>query len=200
MKITGIKQQVRRGERYSIFVEGEYAFSLSETALLDSKLASGQELSQQEVSDYKKLSVDDKLYAQTLRYVAMRPRTKWEISVYLDRKKASPPLVEEILNKLSNIGLIDDKKYAQAFVNDRRLLRPTSRRKLIMELRKKHVATDLIEEAVGTEREDEQASLGAVIETKRRQAKYQDDLKLMQYLARQGFNYGDIKDAIKNQD
>src|SRR3982751_2018385 len=137
MKITSIKQQVKHIGRYSVFVDGEYSFSLSETALLDSKLASGKELTKEQVNEYKQLSEDDKLYNQTLRYIALRPRTKWEIKTYLSRKNGSPPLLESILNKLSNIDLIDDLKYAQAFVNDRRLLRPSSRRKIINDLRKK---------------------------------------------------------------
>lgn len=197
MKITSIKQQAKRTDRYSIFVEGKYAFSLSETALLESKLASGQELSKEQVREYKKLSADDKLYNQTLRYVAMRPRSRWEIEFYLEYKKeASPALTEEILNKLSKIGLIDDEKLAKALVNDRRLLRPTSRRKMMAELRKKRISDEVIEQALGNDKSDEQAALREVIESKRRQSKYQDDLKLMQYLARQGFNFDDIKSAL----
>lgn len=198
MKITAIKQQVKRADRYSIFVDGKYEFSLSDTALLENKLATGQELTEGQVREYKQLSVDDKLYNLTLRYVALRPRSRWEIEFYLERKKASPALAESILNKLSNIGLIDDEKFAEAYVNDRRLLRPASRRKMTAELRKKHVAGDIIEKAIGSGREDEQAALQAIIESKRRQSKYRDDLKLMQYLARQGFNYGDIKEALQS--
>lgn len=196
MKITSIKQQVKRGDRYSIFVEGKYSFSLSEGALLESKLASGQELTQKEIGEFKKLSADDKHYNRTLRWVALRPRTKWEIEFYLQRKEASPALIELILNKLSIIGLIDDEKYARAFVNDRRLLRPTSKRKLIAELRKKRVADEIIQKAITAEGDEEKLALRSVIERKRRQTKYQDDEKLMQYLARQGFNYDDIKTAL----
>lgn len=164
--------------------------------MLESKLTRGQELSSAEVGNYQKLSADDKLYNRTLRYIAMRPRTRWEIETYIKRKQASPPLVEQILNKLSNVELIDDAKFARAFVNDRRLLRPTSRRKMIAELRKKHVASELIEEAVGSEQEAEIEALRATIAKKRRQSKYHDDDKLMQYLARQGYNYSDIKAAM----
>lgn len=198
MKITSIKHQIKRAGRYSIFVDGVYSFSLSEAALLTSKITIGQELSVDQVAQYQQLSADDKIYNQTLRYIALRSRTKWEIEAYLKRKNASPTLSKSILNKLSVIGLINDKKYAQSFVNDRRLLRPSSRRKLINDLRKKHIPPTVIEEAVGNEVIDEQSALKAIIEKKRQQAKYQDDLKLMQYLARQGFNYGDIKDALKN--
>lgn len=200
MKITAIKQQVKRAGRYSVFVDGEYSFSLSETALLDSKINSGQELTREQVSEFQLLSADDKIYNQTLRYIALRPRTKWEIEVYLKRKDAPPTLLESTLNKLSNVGLIDDQKYALAFVSDRRLLRPSSRRKIVNDLRKKHIPSAIIEEVVGSESEHEQSALKAIIDRKRQQSKYQDDLKLMQYLARQGFNYGDIKDALKDLD
>jgi regulatory protein len=196
MKITSIKQQIKRADRYSIFVEGKYSFSLSEQALLESGLASGRELSAEQVKEFKQLSADDKIYNQALRYVAMRPRSVWEVGFYLERKKASPPLINIILNKLTNIGLLDDEKFAQAFVNDRRLLRPTSRRKITMELRKKHVPDEIIGKVLGEDAGKDRAALHAVIESKRRQAKYQDDIKLMQYLARQGFNYDDIKSAL----
>jgi len=197
MKITSIKQQAKRVGRYSIFVDEKYAFSLSESALLESKLASGQELTRQQVREYQKLSSEDKLYNRALRYIAMRPRSRWEMEFYLQRKDASPPLIEQILNKLSDIGLIDDEKFAQAFVNDRRLLRPTSRRKMMLELRKKRVSSEAIEAALGSDTAPETTALKEVIERKLRQSKYRDDeLKLMQYLARQGFRYDDIKTAL----
>lgn len=198
MKITSIKQQAKRTDRYSVFIEEKYSFSLSESALLDSGLASGQELNKEQIGEYKKLSADDKLYNQTLRYVAMRPRSHWEVEFYLTHKKqASPALAESILNKLSNIGLIDDANLAKAFVNDRRTLRPASRRKMTLELRKKRIASELIEDALGQDSGAERLALIEVVAKKRRQSKYEDDNKLMQYLARQGFNYDDIKAVLK---
>jgi SOS response regulatory protein OraA/RecX len=68
---------------------------------------------------------------------------------------------------------------------------------LINELRKKHISNEIIEKAIGSEPEDEQSALQTVIEKARRQTKYHDEQKLMQYLARQGFGYGDIKDALR---
>ncbi|HVV66899.1 MAG TPA: RecX family transcriptional regulator [Candidatus Saccharimonadales bacterium] len=200
MKITAIKQQIKQKNRYSVFVDGRYEFSLGESALLESKLVGGEEITEGELRELKKLSEDDKIYNQALRYIALRPRSKWEITFYLEKKKkASPALTEIILNKLSIIDMLDDEKLAKAFVHDRRLLRPTSRRKLITELRKKHISEEIIEKAIGNEYEDEQAALKSAIEKARRQSKYQDTMKLMQYLSRQGFNYGDIKDALQEE-
>jgi len=202
MKVTSIKQQLNRANRYAIFLEGEYAFSLSGTALLDSKLTLGQEVTDQQIEELKARAAADALYDQTLRYLALRQRTAWEIKTYLTRKGASPPLADNILNKLSNVGLVDDAKFTEAYINDHQLLRPTSRRKLILELRKKHVTDEVIQRVMRGDEEhepnDEQTALQAIIARKRKQPRYQDDLKLMQYLARQGFNYSDIKSALQN--
>jgi len=200
VRVTAIKQQAKRTNRYSVFVDGKYAFSLSEAALLESKLHAGKELTKRQIGEYERISKDDKLHNQTLRYVALRPRSKWELETYLEKKKAPPALIKSILNKLSKAGFIDDEQFARAFVNDRRLLKPTSRRRLVAELRKKRIASGIIEKVVGSDAADELAALRATIERKRRQTKYQDDKKLMQYLARQGFSYGDIKQALATED
>lgn len=199
MIITSIRQQQKRTKRYSIFVDGSYAFSLSEPALLSSKITRGQEVNQEQFRELTLLASGDTLYNQVCRYVTLRLRTAWEVSQYLQRKQASPALITEILNKLSNVDLINDARYVQAYIHDRQLARPTSRRKISFELRKKHVADEIIEAVLGGDTTD-QTALTALISRKRQQSRYQDDLKLMQYLSRQGFHYGDIKEALANSD
>lgn len=194
MKITAIQQQVKRPERYSIFVDGKYSFSFGESALLEQGLRIGQELSEQEVHELKKRSSDDKIYNAAIRYIAMRQRSEWEITSYLERKSAEPALQTQILNKLSDYGYVDDEKFAAAWVENRRLLRPISKRKLQQELKVKRVSNEVIEKVLQGDETDELAVLKALIIKK--QPRYPDRLKLMQYLARQGFQYDDIKTAI----
>jgi regulatory protein len=195
MKLTAIKPAAKIPGRYLIFVDNEYSFSLSESALLESKLAAGQELSSKDISRFKQLSSDDKLFNRALALVAARTKTSWEVEVYLARKGASDKLIDNIIAKLTRIGLIDDEKYVQSFISNRKGLRPTSKRKLNAELRKKHISTSLIDQALSSYGTDNDA-LEAVISQKMKQAKYHDKLKLMQYLARQGFAYDDIKSAL----
>jgi regulatory protein len=195
MKITGIKAQVKTAGRYSIFVDGKYSFSLSDTALLEQKLRIGQDVDAQQVSGLKQVSVDDKLYGNTLRYVGMRPRSEWEIRSYLQRKKASPALVDIILNKLRVIGIIDDVSFARAWVESRRLLRPTSKRKLQQELRAKRVSDEVIGQVLEDDGADERHLLREL--AVKRRGRYADDVKLMQYLVRQGFNYEDVKAVVR---
>jgi regulatory protein len=200
MKITSIKQQVRRAGRYSIFVDDKYAFSLGESALLDSKLTTGQELDGAQVRQFKQASIDEKLYNNTLNYATLRPRSTWEIETYLKRKKCPAPLLKSILNKLSNIGLLNDEAFARSWVANRRLLKPISRRRLIQELRLKHIDDAIAQQALAEDETDELSVLAQLIARKRQQTRYQDSQKLMQYLAGQGFSYGDIKSALEQVD
>jgi regulatory protein len=197
VKITKITQQVKHKDRYSIYVDDAYSFSLSDNALLRSGLVKGTELTGQQVKDYQQLSQDDKLYERTLRYVAMRPRSVWEVEFYLKRKDSSEAQIQQIVDKLSQFGYLDDYKFAEAFTHDRRLIRSASTRKIKLELQKKHVASDIIAQVLAEDETDESDMLRQLIVRKRQQSKYRDDeLKLMQYLARQGFGYGEIKSAL----
>jgi len=198
MKITAIKQQVKRQGRYSVFVEGKYAFSLSDTALLDSKLYNGQELTEARIGELKQTSIDDKVYNTALAYAVLRPRSFWEMEQYLRRKKCSPSLSKTILNKLSNIALLNDETFARSWVANRRLLKPVSRRRLLQELHAKRVPETIARQVLDEDETDEQAVLAELITRKRKQTQYQDDQKLMQYLAGQGFGYGDIKTALSD--
>lgn len=200
MKVTAIKQQVKQTGRYSIFVDDKYAFSLSENGLLEHKLALGQEIDQSRLKKLKTISSDDKLYVKTLNYVSRYVKSEWEVEQYLKRNHASPTLIGIILNKLRNIDLINDERFTQNFINTRESLRPTSRRKMQAELLKRHIDRQVIGKYLSHNRENEQSALARLIASKRRQSKYKDDQKLMQYLARSGFNYDDIKSALKSEE
>ena len=194
MKITAIKQQAKRSDRYSIFVDNKYAFSLSEAGLISSQLASGQALDDGELKRLKKAAGLDKAYYNALRYVAIRPRSTWEMQMYLQRKAVDVDAATEVLRRLAEARLLSDEEFARAWVANRRLLKSTSKRRLRLELRQKHVPDDVITRALAEDEADERQVLRDLIEKKRR--RYPDQLKLMQYLARQGFTYDDIKYAL----
>ena len=196
MKITAIQQQVRREGRYSIFVDGKYAFSLSADALLESKLTQGQELSQVKLTEYKRLSQEDKAYNLALVYVAPRMRSEGELHDYFRRKQYAPEFAQQLLEKLRRLGLVDDREFARRWVENRRLLKATSTKKLRLELRQKKISDDIIRLALVEDQTDERQLLRELMAKKRKQTRYQDDQKLIAYLARQGFSYDDIKSAL----
>lgn len=198
MQITAIKQQVKRTDRYSIYVDGKYAFSLSESGLISGGLASGQELDAAELKRLKKAAGLDKAYYNSLRYVAMRPRSEWEMQMYLKRKDADQATADEVIRRLRDLNMLSDLDFARSWIANRRLLKSTSKRRLRLELMQKHVPNDLIDEALAEDATDERQALRELVEKKRR--RYPDRLKFMRYLASQGFNYDDIKSVIDEED
>lgn len=196
MKITDIKQQVKRKDRYSIFIDGKYSFALSESKLLELGLVVGQEFDKTQLELTKDEAELDKGVYRVMDLISRRPRSKWEITDYLKRKAYKSAEIEKILNILDGKGYIDDKDFARRWVESRRLLKSTSKRKLSLELRQKRVSDETISEVIANDETNDLDVLKELIIKKRQQTRYKDREKLMAYLMRQGFNYGDVKDAI----
>ena len=198
MRITDIKQQVKNKDRYSVYVDGDYAFSLSADELVAQKIASNQEITKEQLETLIKTAVEDKAYQAALGLIARRTRSVWEMQQYLARKQYDQPIITKILNKLISRGLLNDKAFAEAWVQNRQLLKPTSRRKLQQELQQKNISKSIISEVLADYEDAEQNALKALVEKKRPLPRYQDQSKLMAYLVRQGFSYGDIKAALSD--
>ncbi len=196
-KITAIKEQVKRTDRYSIYVDSKYRFSLSEAEVARLGIFQDQELTEQELEKLKTDAVQDKALDRSLRYIAIRARSQFEITDYLKRKGYDREIVLTIVSKLNELNLIDDEAFARQWVEWRQMGRPRSRRQLQTELFKKRVDRQVIEDVLAeVEPETELQQLKDLIERKSRLSQYQDRQKLMAYLARQGYPYDLIKRAF----
>ena len=117
-------------------------------------------------------------------------RTK-EIPLYTDKD------IDAVISRLQEKGYLDDQKFALFYVDNRYVKKGISKKRLVMELKKKGVSEDCIENAFsGTER-DELAEIQKII--KRKYRKYSND-KLIRYLVRQGFDYQQSKAAVSEMD
>jgi regulatory protein len=197
MQVTSIKPQLKRAGFFSVFLDGKYSFSLSETGLLKTGIKLGQTLTPAEFAEIREEATFDKLYNRTLYYISFRPRSEWEIKVYLQKHGQSEILNEKILNKLMELGIVDDRAFTKFWVENRTLTKPTSKRRLIYELRNKHVADEVVNGILEDAELDDYDSLLELVSRKKTQTRYKDKIKLMQYLSRQGYNYGDIKRALE---
>lgn len=194
-KITAIKAAVKTQGRFNIFVDGKYSFSLDELQLINTGIRIGKEYTESELEQLKDESAFGKAYARALDYVIRRPRSVKEMNDYAWRKKWEPALRDRVIAKLTVKGYLNDAKFADFWVRNRALGKPISSRKLQLELKQKGIPQEIITAALAeTEDFDELASLKRLIEKK--QARYDDEQKLIAYLMRQGYKYDDIKAAL----
>jgi regulatory protein len=207
VKITGISAQTKNNNRVNVMVDGAYRFSLDVFQLSDLGIRIGKEYTEDELQELESESQFGKLYARTLEYCLMRPHSAKEVRDYLYRKtrdtrtktggiKKGVPVevTERVYQRLVEKGYIDDEKFARFWIENRNLTKGASRRKLIAELRSKGVASSLIERLLESSERSDENELQKIIAKKR--ARYPDEQKFMQYLARQGFSYDDIKQAL----
>lgn len=160
--ITALSVQKRNKERVSVFLDGDYAFSLSLNAAL--ALKRGQELSQAEIEQLQ--GEDDVLraYQNALRLLGYRPRSRLEVERHLHQKGYEAEAIEAAMARLVANRYIDDEAFARSWLNHRERLRPRGARGLSHELRQKGVEREIIEEVL-TEL-DEETSAWAAIEGK----------------------------------
>ena len=215
MKITAIATQIQNPDRVNVSVDGKYRFSLDIAQVIELGVKVGKEYDEVELAELEAESQFGKLYARTLEYCLMRPHSSREVRDYLYRKTratkykskktgelkehagVSESIAGRVFDRLVDKGYIDDEKFARYWAENRNQTKGASRRKLQAELRAKGVNLSIIETALAdTERSDE-SELAKIVAKKR--AKYPDEQKLMQYLARQGFSYDDIKAALQGE-
>lgn len=199
MKITDIKQQKKRPDRYSVYIDGEYSFGLSENDLAYLGLHKGQEFTPQQLEEMRQASVIGKAYDKALNYVSIRPRSQQEITKYLQRKQYQPEIIQEVITKLKKLDLVDDEAFAYKWVEWRQSAAPRSRRRLQAELAQKGIDRAIVDEVLGGIDQFEETEAVKAIITKRGH-RYSDRHKLMAYLARQGFNYDVIQAALSEID
>ncbi len=197
MKITDIRHQVKQKSRYSIFVDKKYSFSLSDSQIRSSGLKLKQELSEAEVAKWKRESTDGKMFDMTLRWLAIRPRSRGELNDYFRKKQIEEDTAYKITEKLEGFGYLDDRAFAESWVRNRRLLKKVSIRRLRQELSQKRVEQDIVQEVLADDEKDDLSTLRELIEKKSHTSKFKDEQKFMAFLARQGFSYTDIKQALE---
>ena len=151
-----------------------------------------------------------KLYARAAEYALIRPRSIKELRDYLYRKTLSrrdkkgrlqegysKDMTNRVLGRLIEKGLVDDKKFAEYWIENRNLSKGISHRKLVAELITKGIDSSLINELMIKGDRDDTVEIKKIINKKR--ARY-DDQKLMAYLARMGFSYDLIKDSLNSDE
>lgn len=196
MKVTNIKPQVKRANRYSIFLDNKYAFSLDESELLDLKLKVGQEVKAAELSKINDEAVYSKAKNACYRLLSYRSRSSGEIKDYLVRKKYEPDTIDRVINYLTSKAFLNDEEFAKQWIENRISNKKASIRQIKLELRQKKVDSEIVNKIFENEDVDEVELIKQLIEKKRTQPKYKDDLKLMQFLARRGFSYDKILTAL----
>ena len=145
-KITRLAVQKKNPNRVNVYLDGNFAFGLyrDTAAWLDT----GQILSDEKIKELLEKDQQAEVYQKAIDFISYKPRTEQETRNKLQRAGYEEILIENVISALTENGLLNDKLYAEQWVEDRMRLKPRSKRSLIYELRQKGISDHLIQSAV----------------------------------------------------
>lgn len=194
--ITLLEVQKRNKERVNVYLDDEYAFSVS--ALEALKLKKGQRLTDDEINALKAQDEVGKAVDSAARFLSYRPRSTQEIRRNLAEKSIPEPVIAQAVERLEQMGVLDDAAFAQFWVRARTSSKPMGKNALRYELRQKGIADDIIDAVLeSVDNADEAYKAAAARARKMRGVSRQAfRAKLAGLLQRRGFDYGAINDAL----
>ena len=197
MTITGI-EKTKRG-RYSLFVDGEFLFSIHPDIYKTSKVKAGLEMTVQEL---EQLRLDDEFYSakdKALTLLSYAPHSAGMLEEKLCRHW-DREIARRVVERMEELDLIDDGDYAARLARDLVNLQGWSLSRVRLELKKRKLPPEAVEEAL--EQFDGDSDLEAALRLVKK--KYRSRLsdsdgvrKTIAALQRQGFSLGVIRQALE---
>lgn len=202
--ITDITKQKRNSERYNIYIDYEYAFSLSGELLIEYNLKKNSEIDEEEITELVSKENTKKAYDMTLNYLKYRMRSQKEIEEYLIRKGFDLDTIEEVLEKLGKYDFVNDELFAEAMTRDLLSTKLVGRRYIVHKLRQKGIDEGIIDSAVAQiddEAEFQRACQLAEEQFNRcREApSIKDEQRIARLMARRGFEWYMINRILREK-
>ena len=147
-QITAIKVNKKRPNRRSIFIDGQFAFTVSEGIFFQHNLEEGGELSDKQIKALTTADEFDKAKQAAVNLLSFRPRSIKEVSNRLIHKGWNKDLADRVTGELVDKGYLNDEEFAAIFARDKaknKCLGPVA---LKSELIKTGVAQKIIEQTI----------------------------------------------------
>lgn len=136
-----------------------------------------------------------------LRRLSVQARSRSELRSSLRQAAIPPEIAEAVLDRMDEVGLVDDAAFAESWVRSRQQRKQLSARALRQELQRKGIDRDTVEASVAEV--DADAELEAAIGLAERKARSMSTLdpavrrrRLAAALARRGFGHDIVRSAL----
>jgi len=196
--ITALVVQKRNTDRVNVYLDGKFAFGLA--AIEAIRLKRGQVLSDADIERLQAADDVEKAREKALRFLGNRPRSEWEVRQNLQKAGYEAGAIDRVLDRLRGIGLVDDAAFVRYWLDNRAQFKPKGAVALRQELRQKGVEREVIDAVLAeSEHADDQAALQAALakaDRYRQLSRQEFAQKLGAYLARRGFAYETVREAV----
>ncbi|MCI0890827.1 MAG: RecX family transcriptional regulator [Chloroflexi bacterium] len=195
MIVTNIER--KRG-RVRVFIDGEQALELSPNLAAERGIRPGRTVTSEELAELADEDARRRAMDTAFRLLAYGPRSVHELRNRLKRKSFEPEIIARTVDRLKELGYVDDEAFARFWTESRRSSSPRSARLLASELRLKGIAPQVANEATSAIADDEaayEAASGRLRSLRGLQYKTFRE-RLGRFLTSRGFDYGVARETI----
>jgi regulatory protein len=197
VKISKIQPQKKNRNRCSIFIDGDYKFSLTKDLVIKHNLSEGDDLTEEEIQNILLFEEKDKIRNRAFKILHYRERSVQELTRKLCDIGFDQYLVDEVIHSFIEDKTLDDKRFARAFVADYTTLKLKGNKYIIRELTKKGIDNDSI--AALLKQRDEKALIIQYISKKLLHYNIRDPKdrhRVIQRLLSRGFSSDAVYDVV----
>lgn len=199
--ITKIETQKKKQNRFSIFINGEYAFGVSDSTYNIFNLGEGQFLSEKQIQTILFHEEFERGKALALKYIGLRMRSVKEIERYLSKKGLSAVTIDRVIQYCKDNKYINDTEFAKTFARDKINLNKIGPLKIRSMLREKGISNQTIdevfEELVDNDEQIEMATELGQKKLKSIAQKEKSKEKIYRFLRQRGFSNYVIVEALR---
>ena len=195
--ITAIEPQLKNPRRVNIYLDGEFGIGIAR--ILAAWLQVGQQITDDKLTALEAEDKFETLKQKSLHFMGYRPRSCKEVRRNLLSHGAEEKLVEDVIQYHQKAGLLDDRKFAQGWVENRNSFRQRSKAMLRNELRLKGIQEDIIQSVLDENVDEDALALAAARKQARRYASMDWNefrQKMGGFLARRGFSYSTLSPVL----
>lgn len=203
MLITKIEKQKKRRGRYSIFLDNEFGFGITDNTLLKFGLRKNDELTEQKIDEIKNYDEFDYAKKYSFDLLSRSPKSEKEIRTKLKQKKITDSNIIKVINALKELKFLDDVNYAKLFVESKLRNNPAGKVVIKNKLREKGIGKELIEESIenfyddAVEEKKAESILLKYMKKKTGDDYYTLKRKCFQHLVSKGFDFDLVNELLR---
>lgn len=201
--VTKITQQKRDTERFNIYLDEKYAFSVHESVLVKFELGKGKVLEEWLIHELMYADEIEKAFNRALHYLGFRMRSEHEVKEKLSEQGFGQAVILEAIVKLRRLGFLNDETFSKALMETQKRTTGQGPRAIRQKLQQKGIDKTLQEQILDTYTDDDQLAVATKMAEKelrktKTESPQQKELRIQQSLLRKGFSYEIIKEALQS--
>lgn len=197
--ITDIKVQSKDKNRVNLYLDNKFFCGLDMETAVKNKLKQGVIITEEKLEEIQLESEKQLAYTKALKLVSVRYKTQKEVEKYLYEKGYLPAVVYYVISKLLEYHYIDDERFVDSFIASHKSR--DGKLKIKQNLLQRGVKESIIVDALESEDFEQSDQILALAEKymKSKENTKENYIKLLKYLINKGFEYEEIKSALKQE-